>query len=227
MGYRIMKEGPGRPDPEMGVRRFFSFLWTNIWKLIGANLLFVLFSLPVVTIPGALCALNRICVLLYREGHCFLWQDFIQEFRRSFLRTLLPGVLFGALLFAGYFFMSLAAGNAALPLWSMLFWSIGILLTGSSVCWAVYYFVLAAMLELKSTDLLKNAAILCFLRHGRAVLVLVFSLGTAFVAAILMPVFIVMLALCWFALVQYTLCCLVYAVADAYILQPYEAGKSE
>ncbi len=227
MGYRIMKEGPGRPDPEMGVRRFFSFLWTNIWKLIGANLLFVLFSLPVVTIPGALCALNRICVLLYREGHCFLWQDFIQEFRRSFLRTLLPGVLFGALLFAGYFFMSLAAGNATLPLWSMLFWSIGILLAGSGICWAVYYFVLAAMLELKNADLLKNAAILCFLRPGRAMLVLVFSLGTAFLAAILMPVFTVMLALCWFALVQYTLCYLVYAVADTYILQPYEAGKKE
>lgn len=227
MGYRTMKEGPGRPDPEMGPRRFFSFLWTNIWKLVGANLLFTAFSLPVVTIPAALCALNRVCVLLYREGHCFLWMDFRQEFRRSFFKSLAPGLLFALMLLGGYYFMSLGAGNAALPLWSMLFWLVGMLLTAGGLCWGTYYFVLAAMLDLKPRTLMKNAGLLCMARPGRAGLLLVFEVGTGLLAAALMPIFLAALLLIWFSLAQYCLCYWVYDLADELILQPYEASKTQ
>lgn len=72
--------------PEGGIQRYALLLTTHFRTLVGLNLLFVLFSLPVITLPAALCAMNRVCMLLIRKGCCFLWQDFRQEFRRSFAR---------------------------------------------------------------------------------------------------------------------------------------------
>lgn len=93
-GHGYEREGAGLPMPEGGIRRYALLLTTHFWKLIGLNLLFVLFSLPIITMPAALCGMNRVCMLLIRNGHCFLWQDFIEEFKRSFVRSILPVVFF-------------------------------------------------------------------------------------------------------------------------------------
>lgn len=194
---------------------------THFWKLVGANLLFILFSLPVVTLPGALCALNRVCLIIYREGNCFVWTEFWQEFRRSFWRSLPPAALFGALTFAGYFFMSMGAANGVYPVWCMIFWAVGILATAVGIGGGAYFFVLAALLDQKNPGVLKNTFLLCMIRPGRALLVLAVVLGMAFAAMVLMPVFIVALALLWFAVTQMLVCYLVNRVADEYILLPY------
>ena len=96
---RWRREGAGRPAPESGWRRVGVMGLTHFWKLIRVNLLFVLFSLPVLTLPAALTALDRVCVVIYKEGNIFLWDEFWKEFRRSFARTILPGLGFGLLLF--------------------------------------------------------------------------------------------------------------------------------
>lgn len=225
--YRPDREGAGRPLPQAGIYRLLAISWTHFWKLIGANLLFVVFSLPVITLPAALCALNRVCILIYRKGNCFLWMDFWQEFRRSFAGSLLPGALFGALTFAGYFLMSLAAANSVFPVWCLLFWSAGILAAAVGICWAAYFFALVPLLDLKTMGVLKNALLLCMIRPLRALLTLAIVLGMAFLAAILMPVFIVALLLCWFAVMQTAVCYLVGGAADEYILRPYEERRGD
>lgn len=223
--YRPDQEGAGRPLPSSGVGRLLAVSATHFWKLLGVNMLFAAFSLPVITLPAALCALNRVCILIYREGNCFLWMDFWQEFRRSFFRSLPPGVLFGGLTFAGYFFMSLAAANGAFPVWCLIFWSAGILAAASGICWGAYFFALVPLLDLKNMGVLKNAFLLCMIRPLRALLTLAVILGMAFLAAALMPVFIAALVLCWFSVMQMAVCYLVNGVADEYILQPYEERR--
>lgn len=211
------------PVPQTGLRRLLELSGTYFWRLVGANLLFVLFSLPVVTLPAALCALNRVCILIYRKGHCFLWMDFWQEFRRSFGRSLLPAALFGGLTFAGYFFMSLAAANGAFPVWCLIFWSVGILAAAAGICWGTYFFALVPLLDLKNPGVLKNAFLLCMVRPARALLTLAVVLGMTLMAAALMPVFVVALLLCWFAATQTAVCYLINGVEEEYILGPYEA----
>ena len=83
------KEGEGKPAPSHGRERFFYLLRTHFWKLITLNLLFLLFSIPVVTLPAALCAMNRVLIKLTRDGNCLLWMEFRDEFKRSFLKSLL------------------------------------------------------------------------------------------------------------------------------------------
>lgn len=215
---KFEKEGAGLPMPEGGPARYFSLLFSNIWKLMGANVLFVLFSLPLITLPAALCALNRVCILIYKNGSCYLWQDFVGEFRASFLRSLLPALLFFVLLFAGYYFMSLGLTNADLAIWSLVFWTLGIMFGGAALAWGSYFFVLVAMLEQKNKDVLKNARLLCMISPGKALMAALAVIGGAALTAALMPLSTFLVLLIIPAIVQYTVSYLVYELAEEYIL---------
>ncbi len=126
---RYRREGAGRPAPESGWSRAGVMALTHFWKLIRVNFLFVLFSLPLITMPAALTAMDRVCVLIYKDGNVFLWDEFWKEFRRSFLRTVLPGLYFGVLLYGGYFFMSLGNGHFERGLIAVVFWTLGLIMT--------------------------------------------------------------------------------------------------
>lgn len=212
------REGAGRPMPEGGAARYLAVLFSQFWKLVGANLLFVLFSLPVVTLPAAICALNRVCVLIYTRGSCFLWQDFVEQFRESLTKSLLPALLCLLLLFAAYYSASLGLTNAAMPLWSMLFWLVGLLAAGAGVCLGAYYFVLCAMQDLKNKQLIKNARLLCMINPGRAFAVLLLTVAAVTATAALMPLSLILVLLIIPALCQYSVCFIIYELAEEYVI---------
>ena len=212
------KEGAGIPAPSGGFERYFYILHTHFFKLVGLNILTLLFSLPVLTAPAALCAADRVYVLLIKDGNCFLWQDFIKEFREELFRLILPGALFGLFIFSGYFFMSLGKGNSVYLGWSSLFWMLGILMSVLGIAWGRYTSVLAAMQPLPVTKLMKNAALLCAMSPARAASVAAVTAAAVFAAAVLMPVFIVAIALIWVAFIQYTSCFIVYEQAERYVI---------
>lgn len=221
------KEGTGKPVPSQGAGRYFSLLGMHFWKLVGINLLFIVFSIPIVTIPAALCGVNRVCVKLIREGNVFLWEEFFEEFKASFKKSLILGLLFIFLLFAGYYLMSLGITNVALPIWSMIFWVLGILAAATGLCWGAYAFVLTPLLELKNKELLKNAFSLVMLEPARALGVAAAILIMSFLAAIFYPISIFLLVFCWFSLTQYTVCFLVNTTVQEHIIGPYEAAANE
>ena len=99
----MRREGRGLPAPREGARRFFYLFWNHAWKLIRLNLLFLACCIPVVTMPAALCAMDRALIVLVREGNVLLWEEFRDEFKKDFWRSLPLGLLFGGLLFLGYF----------------------------------------------------------------------------------------------------------------------------
>ena len=90
------RPGPGvdGPPPATGFRRFWFIFTNHFGKLIAANLLFALFSIPLVTLPAALCGLNAVCAQLIRTGKCFLVQDFLDGFRRGFIQKTIFGMPF-------------------------------------------------------------------------------------------------------------------------------------
>lgn len=223
---RYDREGAGLPMPEGGIRRYLLLLVTHFWKLIGLNLLFVLFSLPVITLPAALCAMNRVCMLLIRNGHCFLWQDFIEEFKRSFVRSLLPAIFFLFLTFFGYYAMSLGLTNAGLPMWSLIFWAIGIGATIISVCWGEYFFALVSLLDLGNNGILKNAWLLCMIQPQHAILAFGIVMAVGFVTVLLMPISIILVICLLPVLAQYSVCFLVNELAESYVLAPHEINKT-
>lgn len=95
-------EGPSEPRPK-GLRLLAHILRWHWWTLVKANILFCLFCLPVLTIPAALKALTRVCVLLLRGEPLDLWPDWWAAFRRGFGRTTAAGAAMAlALAAAGY-----------------------------------------------------------------------------------------------------------------------------
>lgn len=221
---RFMKEGAGKPVPERGAGRFFVILGTNIWKLLSLNLLFVLFSLPVVTLPAALIAQNHVCVQLVRRGYVLLWQEFWDEFRRSFLRSLPLGLLFGGGLAAAYYLLSLGASNAG-SVYGMLFAASGLFFAALFLLWGAWTFVLAAMLDAGNRVALRNARVLLCSEWRRDLGILCTLLSAGAPALLLFPFSLIGIALLLPTLVQYIVCFLINTPVQARILDPFAQSE--
>ena len=152
----MRREGRGLPAPREGARRFFYLFWNHAWKLIRLNLLFLACCIPVVTMPAALCAMDRVLIVLVREGNVLLWEEFRDEFKKDFWRSLPLGLLFGGLLFLGYFLLSLGMGNFGTFLGPMFF-AFGLFAIGLALGRGSYAFLMRAMFDLPNSQILKNA----------------------------------------------------------------------
>ncbi|MBO6094373.1 MAG: YesL family protein [Oscillospiraceae bacterium] len=224
---RFEREGKGEPAPSSGLARCGVMAYTHFWKLVAVNLLFVLFSLPVVTLPAAFTALDRVCIIIYRDGNIFLWDEFWKEFRRSFLRTLVPGFCFALLLFGGYFFMSLGNGNLQLGFVAMLFWAVGIFMAMTALLVGEVFFILISVLEIRNFDAMKNALILSLARPARSLGILLILLALLFGAMALMPFSLLLLVFIGVVLAQYPVCCLMYDLVEELILIPFQNRKDK
>lgn len=223
---RLNKEGAGLPAPQGGIKRYFFLLGTHFSKFIGLNLLFLLFALPIITLPAGLAALNRVCIKLIREGNCFLWDDFFEEFKRSFAPSLPLGLLFGGALLSAYYLMSLGITNGG-SIFGMLFLAAGLFLAAFALLRGSWTFVLLSMLPLKNRALLKNARILSLQESGRSAAMLL-SLAAAFAFSLLFfPLSAILLALLLFSALQYTLCFFVNGAVQKRILDPYNKQQEE
>lgn len=157
------------PPPSKGAARFFFLMATHFPKMLTLNLLFLLFCLPIVTIPAALSGMSRVCMLLMREGVCFVWTDFFSEFKASFLKSI-PIFLFNAFwVVSAYFCFLYGQNNGELSFvlfaFAVLFLIFGLLLS-------CYTFAMQAICRLRNADIIRNAISLIFLEPKTDLLLL-------------------------------------------------------
>jgi uncharacterized membrane protein YesL len=155
-----LKNGPGivkDAPPKRGFALLADVLLRNWWELIQLNLLVILFGLPLVTLPAALVAAARICVLMLEDRNVYLGRDFLEAFRASFVRATLLGVLIiasiGVALFAAVTFFHAAQAN--------LFFALPLTISASTALFvaiaSVYAITLLAMRDQPLPLLLKRA----------------------------------------------------------------------
>ena len=122
---RWLKAGPGidrNAPPKHGFALLADVIARNWWELIQLNLLVILFSLPLVTLPAAIVAAARVCMLMLEDRPVYLGRDFVEALRHRFAKaTLLGGLIvavIGIALFAASTFLGAARDNLlfALPL---------------------------------------------------------------------------------------------------------------
>jgi hypothetical protein len=186
------------PPPDKGAARFFFLLTTHLTKLFLLNLLFILFCLPVITIPAALNGMNRVCMLLVREGVCYIWADFYTEFKASLLKSI-PIFLPGATLIVSAFLCFLSSQNRGgssfiLVAFSVLFFIAGLLMN-------CYAFAMLSLCKLRNRDILRNAVSLIFL-EPKADLLLVCFVGVIAITFVWFLPYTLPLALIIFALLS-------------------------
>lgn len=167
----------------------------KLWDLVLANLLFVLFSLPLVTLGPALTALY-FCMLkeVKGEGGQVL-RHFIGAFRCNLRRALVWELLVllpGLLLSANLVFLQRSEGP-----WAGLFYYLSIGLAFALLMLAQYIFPQLAAFELSGIQPLRNALIfmLSHLPGSLALLALsVLPLWMSWLDVRLWPLY----AFCWF-----------------------------
>lgn len=96
---------PNKPEPT-GLKGFFVHYYRNFWLLLEINLLRILFSIPIVTMPAARAASARLTRDLYLRRHIWLWSDFVRHFKSNFKQALLFGLPCDALLLGLYYFLT-------------------------------------------------------------------------------------------------------------------------
>lgn len=101
---------PNQPEPS-GVKGFFIHYYRYLWQLVQINLLRLLFSLPIFTMPAARAASVRLTRDLYLNRHIWVWSDFLRHFKANFKQALLFGLPCDTLLFGLYYFLSFYGAN--------------------------------------------------------------------------------------------------------------------
>lgn len=143
-----------------------AFLRT-LFDLMALNWLWLLCSLPLVTMGPATCALLAVTLKLARGEPVYAAKDFFRSFRRNFVPALLMGLLAAAMLVVAGGDIRFALGQSGL--YRTVYLALGILI--GSLCLTVvsYGFGLLAMFENPLKVQLSNAFKLAFLAPAKTV----------------------------------------------------------
>ena len=157
-----------------GYRLFLREYWMDLVKL---NLLFVIGSLLIVTIPASVTAMCRIiAAMLHREKYALV-RDFFSTWKKEFGPSLAIGIFTGLGMGIGIFGFLVAheggligdsAGNIARAVCVVLFFA--------SLDVGIYAFPMKARLELGVAEILKNSILLLFIELKKNLLADVFVL---------------------------------------------------
>jgi len=192
---------------------------TFFWKIILLNLLFILTSLLIVTIPASIAAMTRICMKWVMGEHVEMTQDYFKEFKASFWKSwviiLCGAVMIGLLVLASFAYYYLLNGTLM---------SIIMLLC---VVWALWIFTVGcyAFSILESTDLplgtvLKNAVLISVTSFGTTFLIVILPGLAYFLCVMFFPATMVLLLIGILAFTQLGVCALALKPIKKYILCP-------
>lgn len=170
----------------------------KIFDTICLGLLWLLFSLPLVTIGASSTALYATVYKYLRRGEGHLWRTFWNAFRENLCRSTalwLAAAAVCAVLFVDALVFRVQAINGS-PL-GMLYWLV-LLLCCIAVTWLAYLFAYAARFNGNVKDVLRFSLLLMALHPIRAIQVFLPLLCAALLIAIgpgILPV--IPAAVCW------------------------------
>ncbi|MCI9297401.1 MAG: YesL family protein [Lachnospiraceae bacterium] len=146
----------------------------RIADFIILNVLWVICSIPIITIGASTTALYTVMLKIVKNEEGYIARDFFKAFRENFKQSTaiwLVFLLLGIILIVDYSALVLMPERVA-GILRVLFLIMGVLLISG----AVYAFALQARFVNTVKNTLKNAAILVFARLPFTVLIIVFTL---------------------------------------------------
>ncbi len=183
------KPGPGvskNAPKKKGFIVFFEIYFRKFWKLITANLLFVVVTLPLVTVGLSNAGLTYITRNFAREKHAFIAGDFFDTIKKNWKQALPTGIInlvvTAILIFDLVFLYFNQAGNQILD-YIFLAITLTIALVFTFMKYYIYMIMITFKLNLK--QIYKNSAILAFAGMKRNLLIFL-VLGLFYVGAILL-----------------------------------------
>lgn len=176
---------------------------SKLVDLIWLNIIFVIVSLPIVTIGASVTAMMSVTMKMARDKEGYMWQGFWKSFKQNFKQSTIIWIIM--LLIATvlgtdiYFFYSSTAGYAKILMAMMIGLSVILL------CIAIYVFPLQAQFDNAIKQTAKNALLMA-IRHLPWTLLLLVILG---VCAILIWLYLAITVFFGFALTAF-LCSFIF-----------------
>jgi uncharacterized membrane protein YesL len=195
-------EGPGisKDTPKRtGLALVAETMWREGIELMKLNLLFVLACLPVVTIPAAFAAMMRVTLTMAEDRNVYLVEDFVQAFRRHFVRATLLGLgIAAAVTIPGYAAFCYAGLAVTTPLYAVpLALSVGVACLFAIA--GTYAFALLVISDFSLGDILRLSLLAALARPGKPLAALGFVAGLWLLHILFYPVTLVMPAIINFA----------------------------
>lgn len=190
-----------RRRPRKGVFLLLEIFVQEFFHIAGVNALFVICSLPIVTLPGAYAAMTRVNGYYVQEESCNQWKEFFRIFKEEWKRCLPIGLPLLLLPLA----LALVCFELMTNMWNAVHY---LLLTVCLVSAAMllliryYFFPLLTWTHLSVREALRNAFLLSVVQLVPNLLMLAFH-GVLFcVIVYFFPMSTPYLALCVFASVN-------------------------
>jgi len=168
--------------PDSTLMRFL----TRIADLMILNVLFVVTSLAIVTLPASLTALCFVSLRIATDTDRTITGDFFRSFRQNFRQSTLIGLLIaavGAALAAWYVVVTELVSDGVLRFVLLAIWYVLVFL---AAMWALYVFPYLAKFEGTTREVLRNARLMSF-RHPLAPLTVIVLSILAAVVTIFSP----------------------------------------
>lgn len=208
-------------------RPFFGLLFSNLHRLMGLNVMFVVFSLGVITIAPAWVALTASVNILLRddfEGSVF--KRFIRIFKETLgpsLMTILPLMvivvlsLFGTVFYVQEVFVQMTSMVIVVLSSLVLAFVIGVFVHASHMM---------ALLDLKPKAIIRNALILWIIAPARTLMAVMVLMGLIIALLWFFPHSVPVMVLIAFSLCVFILAWIIDPLMEAYLIKQADDGRS-
>jgi uncharacterized membrane protein YesL len=146
--------------PKTRKKLFFEIFKTRVWELFALNILFVIFSIPIITIGPATCGVVRVTRNFATDRPTAVWGDFWKGFKENFLKSLGISIPTGIVLTGAYsgFYIYFALANTVAKSW-YVFLIISVLMGITVIIMNFYAYLMILFTELGLKDIYKNSLI--------------------------------------------------------------------
>ncbi|MCR5527393.1 MAG: DUF624 domain-containing protein [Lachnospiraceae bacterium] len=179
-----------REVPREGVPRIAYLAVNYTGRLIALNLIFILSCIPIVTIPSAITAMNRYLTKMFLDGFAFDFSDYFEEFKSNFVRKLVIGSAAGAIMFYGYYLMSLS-GNFKGDI-SGAFFGIGAVVLMGGFLFGEVSLIIESMFRLDISCLLRDTFFIVFVLWRESLAAVIAAAAILFLSLTFMPYSIIL-----------------------------------
>lgn len=204
---------------------YLMLFYEAFWRIIGANLMFILFCIPIVTIPAAIAGLTRVMSRFARDEQAFVIDDFMKGFKEEWKKStvfVLVELAFLALAYIAIGVYSKLIENEVLS--TVL---LALVFTVLIVFFAVanYVMVMIVSVDLPLKDIIKNSLVLCLVKPFGTLVTLIIQAGIIFVAWGYFPVGLFLPLVIGFSLMSFTVSFNAWPQIEKYIINPHNIKK--
>ena len=140
---------------------------SRFWDVLRLNFLWIVFSLPIVTIGAATVAVFSVTLKMSENSEGYIVKQFVQAFKENLKQGIFLGLMLLALCYLAYLNMEFFNKIENNPIY-FLFAAIIIMLAG--MIYFTYAFAICARYENTIINILKNSAAISMKYFGRTVL---------------------------------------------------------